>query len=368
MLFDMYATKIRTYYNGRICINDIDYGSTSSWLNKYESETIYPDVFTIVIDRVRGIVKFYDKTTLISTLTDDGYKTGAFIDATKGIIAITGGDYATKFYDISVYDYDISKLYTRDQLIRFEQNVDGAFSQPVTYSGNFALSDGTYQTHIDGYGSGSGWTVTNNGATRTYSNSTTTTRLAAGYYMCPIELSAKSKRWEVDIEIESGVVAFSTMNDSGSAYISAFDENGNEVQDINNVGPGKYTLWGVVNSVNCWAVTRVSGDVVVKETERRYKLISCCIHIRGDVLYDGQLYDDEAGVFYPKYEDIQNINSRSGRSGTRPYRNPLQLSIPLKTIKTQQSSLPHYAGEMAIVNNKIYVGMPDYTWRQISNT
>lgn len=370
MVVDFMKTNIKTNANGRMFVNDVDYGSSSSWLNKFGSEIIYPDVFTVVINRVKGEVKFYDKTTLRTTLTAEGYKSDGFVDASKGIILISGGDYRTRFYDISVYDADISLAFTRNTVSNFEQITDGAglWSNVI---GNFALSNGSFTQTISVHGSGSGWTVTNNGATRTYKNSTTTSNLTAGHYI-PGDgsNSGRLRIWETDIEVVSGVIALSAdPSYYGSPYLTAIDSNGDEVADLSNIGVGTYTFRGMIDSSGCWRIARVSGDVEVIETERRYKFVSCCIHMKGDALYNGQLYDDEAEYFYPLISDIANVAQRTGKN-IAYLENPILLSAPLRSVRLSIAQLPHYAGELAVYlsNSNVYIGMPNYTWKQINNS
>lgn len=378
----MGPTSIRCYYNGRISINDVDYGSSSSWLNKYNSYTIYPDIFTITIDRINGIVKFYDKTTLINTLQNDSYKTSSFVNS-SGIIKIHSGDYNVRFYDISVYDDDISKLFDLNADVKaFEQNVDGAYLQPPIFDQNFKLYNGSFVTFTNSYGSETGWTVSNNGATRTYSNSSNTNTLYCGYYTAKIASEDSNKplqrarQFEVDLQVTSGVVNIVSRN----ATLILIDSGGNEtvssisggISTLSNVGTGTYTLRGwMCKGEWGWGLARVSGSVVVKETQRRFKPIACCVHVKGDTLYDGRLYDDQADVFYKKSSEYTS-SEVSGITGVsinlNQVINPGLLSIPLKTIKTSITPLPHYQGELAVVSTNAHIGVSGYTWKKINNS
>lgn len=312
--------------------------------NNNSANKICPAVSVVVWDRINGIVKFYDRTTLITTKQDDAYKLTGFVSSNKNIYMFPGDDQSF-LYDLQIYNYDIMGI-----VDTYINQLEGANYIHDCYDGNFrdALVDwgsGGYST----YGNSTaipytydGNTVIMTSTSSCVANSTTTQR---GYYVGTTDVA---RLYESDIEVVSGeckinnrtpnVIEKIVNRDTGDVY-SAGD----------TLGVGKYTICGRAMVVACWSLTYMSGDpMVVKHTANRQKYISCVMHLKCDTLYNGELYDDQADVFYS--------------AGVSP------SNTTFKYIRQSTSAAPNFAGQMAVSGNNIYVGSKVYTWKQINNS
>ena len=292
---------------------------------------------------------------MVNTLEDDAYKKNYFVNS-SGAMVIKGGDNTVRVYDVRLFDYDITTLFGNGIFTDEIERLDGAGTPSAFFLNNYtnAMEDGSFVVDTNTYGTGTGWTVTNNGSTRTYKNSTTTNVLPAGYY---IGSDTRARIWKTTIEVVSGIVSFNKGNAAwGSIHV--YNSNNEEV-DRTNVGVGTYTLVGENCSVGCWNVTRVSGDVELIETERSYKLMACVFHMKCDKLYNNKLYDDQTKTFFNFYSDRTFATVKTSNALS---------DVPQRKVRTDITALPYYTGDMAISGGKVYIGMPDYTWKQINNS
>lgn len=79
-------------------------------------------------------------------------------------------------------------------------------------------------------------------------------------------------------------------------------------------------------------------------------------------MYNKKFYDDQTNSFITIYTD---------HTCSVEYMEHTLVKTPQRVIRTEINNLnglPHYAGEMAIASGNVYIGMPDYTWKQINNS
>jgi len=327
--------------------------NTATCINKTSSGTIInPLVFTLVWDRTNGIIKYYERNTLISTQTYDEYKLDYFIAPSKSI-CFHGGDTGFYLYDVQIFDYDISKLF----FATYENTLYGASMVFTKYANNFRNStdnwverNGNYSTYGGSFNGTIESTFPGDGTRvlTSTSNCTTSTYHTCGYY---VGNSVQLQRWECDIEVVSGECAIRVGSASSSVITSIVDSNNNVYSGGDTLGVGNYTVKGVSGGTGVWYLYYRSGSMQVIYKKQRYKLISCVVHLKCDTFYDGFLYDDQAKHFYDQSNDLVPDNT------------------PFTLPRTTTSNPPNYAGQMAVPSNgNIYIGTKNYTWKQINNS
>lgn len=338
-------------YSKRMFARDKNY-NTATCINKTSSGTIInPLVFTLVWDRINGIIKYYERNTLISTQTYDEYKLDYFIAPSKSI-CFYGGDTGFYLYDVQIFDYDISKLF----FATYENTLYGASMVFTKYANNFGNStdnwvelNGSYSTY-GGSISGTIESTFPGDGTRVLtstSNCTTSTYYTCGYY---VGNSVQLQRWECDIEVVSGECAIK-VGSASSVITSIVDSNDNVYSGGDTLGVGSYTVKGVSGGTGVWYLYYRSGSMQVIYKKQRHKLISCVVHLKCDTFYDGFLYDDQAKHFYDQSNGLVPDNT------------------PFTLPRTTTSNPPNYAGQMAVpTNGNIYIGTKNYTWKQINNS
>ena len=351
-------------YSKNLSANGISYTLNQSG-NNYPT----PDVWIVTWDRINGIVKFYDHTTLVNTLSGDSYKKDRFVND-NGLLAILGGDNNTRIYDIRLFDYDISYVMNNADISVEIKNLDGAGILTSQFLGNYkrANNDASFFSQTNNFGGG-GYS-----ATCTYSldgddyhivvkDGVTTSQVCGGrpYY---IGVDNRAQLEILEFEVVSGVIKTSYDGHNTTIFYKITDENGDEIVDYNNIGVGEYTLTRTSSAVGARLdFYKVSGDVeVIVNRVMQYRPISCVFHLRGDTMYNKKFYDDQTDSFITLYSD---------RTCTTEYTTHTMVKTPQRVIRQNISNadgLPHYAGEMAIASGKVYIGMPDYTWKQINNS
>lgn len=248
----------------------------------------------------------------------------------------------------------------------------GAGILPSQFLGNYesANNDSTYIDFVNNFQGGGCYTCTYTLDGDDYhivvKDTTTTSQICGGkpYYL---GIDYKAQLEKIEFEVASGVIKLcwrTNMLEEGLNYYTIIDNNGNEISDYNNIGIGKYTLISTHSSIGArFNFYKVSGDVeVVINRNMKYKPISCVFHLRGDTMYNKKFYDDQTNSFITLYTD---------RTCSVEYMEHTLVKTPQRVIRTTISGLdglPHYPGEMAVVGDKVYIGMSDYTWKQINNS
>lgn len=336
------ASHGRMYY--QTYANNTNNQAQADGANIYNGSKICPAVSVVVWDRINGIVKFYDRSTLITTKQDNAYKLTGFVGTNKYIYMFPG-DNPSFLYDLQIYNYDIIGI-----VDTYINQLEGANYIHECYDGNLkkALSDWGDGGHST-YGNSTaipytydGNTVIMTSTSSCVANSTTTNR---GYYVGTTDVA---RLYESDIEVVSGECKINNCTPNIIEKIVDRD-TGDVYSAEDTLGVGKYTICGRAMVVGCWSLTYMSGDpMVVKHTENRQKYISCVMHLKCDALYNGKLYDDQADIFY----DTEVVPSNTA----------------FKYIKQSTSAPPNFAGQMALSGNNVYVGNKNYTWKQINNS
>lgn len=349
---------------------DLSANGVSYTLNQTGSNQPTPDVWIVTWDRINGIVKFYDHTTLVNTLSGDNYKKDRFVND-NGLMCLRGGDNNVRIYDIRLFDYDISYLFGYSDISNEIKNLEGAGILPSQFLNNYNHSNGLFMTETNNF-QGGGYS-----ATCTYSldgddyhivvkDNVTSTQECGGkpYYL---GIADRAQLEKLEFEVVSGVIKHCWRNNQQNEnlnYRLIIDENGDEIADYDNIGVGKYTLIKT-QAANGFRLNfyKVSGNVeVVMNRVMQYRPISCVFHLRGDMMYNKKFYDDQTDSFITLYSD---------RTCVTEYTTHTMVMTPQRVIRTEIISLnglPHYAGEMAVVGNNVYIGMADYTWKQINNS
>lgn len=363
-----YGICLMWYFDGHIYYRNYKYGTSSYALNRLNGTQVIPDVNTFVIDRVNGIVKYYAGNTLCTEMQADEFKSDYFIPTNQKKITLGGGDVRGKFYDIQIYDTDIAEFYNNGTFETYNVDTAGAQkllgflhggyqqptyytdSKPSTYSGQTAGS-WTYST-VNGIK-----TMSYTGATITSGN-----HVAAGYYIGTADnVNAYLYKSYItvtggNIKVYGGNIASTSVSNK---VLGVYDTTTNQpVADVNNIGEGSYYVYGTKIGANSYWIEAVSGNPVVQQTNDAWKRVACLFHLKGDVLYNGKLYDDEVNTFYTLPANIA-LNSTD-------------LRIPLVRSYSFQGRFPHYQGEIMVETNsspnKIYCALDYTTWKQINNS
>lgn len=358
-----YGLYLKWYFDGHIFYRNYKYGQSAYSLNMLNNTMVIPDVNTFVLDRVNGIVKYYAGNTLCTTQQADEFKSDYFIPSNKKVITFSGGDVSARFYDVQIYDTDITNFYNNGDVINYNYDTSGAqmlpgflhggYQQPTTYT------DATPSSYT-GQTTGS-WTYTFPNSVKTMSYTGTITsnnRVAGGYYIGGAD-NVYAYLYKSYITVTGGNVNIYggniTSNSTSNKVLGVYDvETDIAVADTSNIPPGSYYILGTKKGVSCWWMSAVSGEPVVQQTKDSWKRVACLFHLKGDVLYNSKLYDDEVDTFYA-------IPSTLALSSSA-------LREPLIRIGSLMGLNAHYEGEIKVdlFNNvnKIYVAC-NYTWKAI---
>ena len=333
----------RMYY--QTYANNANNQAAADSANIYNSTKICPAVSVIVWDRINGIVKFYDRATLITTKQDNAYKLTSFIGENRNIYMFPGDD-RSFLYDLQIYNYDIIGI-----VDTYINQLEGANYIHDCYDGNLKKTFVDWGvTDVGTYGNSTAlpYTVTDGIVTITSTSSCVagTTKTNRGYY---VGTTDKARIYESDIEVVSGECKI-VRGYAENIIEKIIDRNTGDIySEGDTLGIGQYTICGRARPISCWGLVYMSGDpMVVKHTENRQKYISCVMHLKCDTLYNRQLYDDQADVYY----DTEVAPSNTA----------------FKYIRQSTSVPPNFAGQMAVSGNNIYAGSKVYTWKQINNS
>ena len=359
-----YGFRLRFYFDSKLHYNSYLYGQSAGAINKLNGTIVCPDVYTVVADRINGVVKYYAGNTLCNTLTNDALKSNYFIPTNQKYITLGGGDVGAKFYDIQIYDCDVSDFYINSTVANY--NIDtsgaqkllgmfhGAYQQPATYT-DAKPSSYTGQT----VGS---WAYSWSGNTKimTYTGTITSgNHVAGGYYIGGTD-DVHAYHYKTYITVTGGnIKVYNRTGSITNRVLGVYDASTNTaVADINDIPPGSYYIYGTKVGENAWWIEAVSGEPVVQQTKDSWKRAACLFHLKGDVLYNGKLYDDEVDTFYTLPANCA-LNSTA-------------LREPLVKQTFHQGTYPHYFGEIKVDfynnANKIYSALDYVTWKQINNS
>lgn len=338
---------------------------TSSYLNMLNTTTpIVPDVWTVVINRVTGEVKYYASDTLINTVVTDVAKVDNFIGST-GYLIIHPADNDVRIYDFAVYDDDITDYFLESSSYNDERNADGALSVLYKFA-NYQKTNGEYnqQTLSTYSGTGTGWTFSQDSTTgvRTYTLTTAgaTSTPCPAYYSGPTDIAARVRD---TIVVSGGVVRIEPR--PGVKELKLYNAETMEQLDNMEIGDGTYVVEIPSSKVGRYNFRLVSGEVgmTVQHIKNSYKYSTCVVHPKCDTLYGGQLYDDQADYFYPLKADCPEYKNNTY------VRDPQLASMKLRVILRSSTNVNvHYIGEMIIQNGKIQMATDWTTWKQINNT
>lgn len=363
-----FGFAVMWYFNGMIFYNNYKYGQTAYAFNMLNGTQVIPDVNTLVIDRVNGIVKYYAGNTLCTTFQADELKSDYFIPTNQKKITLSGGDVSAKFYDIQIYDTDIAEFYNNGNVADWNNDTAGAqklmgifhggYQQPLSYTDS-SPSGYTGQT----IGSWA-YTFPNSVKTMSYTGTiTSNNRVAAGYYIGTTD-NVHAYLYKTYITVTGGNIrvydGYEASNGSiSNKILGVYDTTTNQpVADTSNMPTGSYYIYGTKIGVNCFWISAVSGEPVVQQTNDSWKRVACLFHLKGDVVYNGKLYDDEVDMFY-------TLPANTALSST-------DLRLPLIRSNTLQGMYPHYVGEIRVEpylgSNKIYCALNYTTWKQINNS
>ena len=195
--------------------------NTATCINKLNDAPITPAVFTVVWDRVNGIVKYYEKYTKLTEQQDSAYILSNFIGSKKRLTFISS-DVDTLLYDLQIYDGDIgTALENNFGGTRTEELASfGACYVNAIYDQNFANGGEWLSGAVSTYGGNTSFQITsaaNNPDGYVHVRSTTAatsaSTAATGYY---VGLSNKAIYYESDVEVVSGQVKFGRQSANAS--------------------------------------------------------------------------------------------------------------------------------------------------------
>ena len=325
----------------------------------------YPDHLTFVIDMVNGVVKTYWEKTLLNTFTNDGYKKENVLGE-SGILKIFNGNTQIPFvlYQFDVYDGDITPVFGITQM---KDYLSFDSLSPII-KGNYIQTTHHGQMAPSTYGTATGYTIVQASASpdgyKHITSSGSTTWYPGGYYINHADVGRLIK-YCVHIEVVSGAVQIGLRSTAcNSTTPTVVNETTGETVTASNVGVGTYKVIGWGYGVDTWCLKYVSGnpmEVIIKNTD--YHLISCVISLDCRNIYNGQLYDKEVGIFYPKANMLKETLS-SGRA----FVNPTPSFEDFNPIVTSTSGRPGHTGQFAIASDKAYISVNKDTWKQITNT
>ena len=350
-----YVRLIGTYYTGattdmttQFGINSnysrqhFPYNGGNNYINLKGSTTINPSVMTIVWDKANGVVETYERTILLTSYQSEAYKIPNFINPDTKCITLYSGE-----SDVYLYDMQIMNGKVVDTLTGYENAIGGALFVENHMNGHTDSDWKTANASTTRYGSTAALTTTFPGDGTAVVTSTSSVKAgdynARGYY---IGNDTYMQLTESDIEIVSGTCAIDKLN---SSTLTIVDDEGNEYASGDTLGIGKYTIFAKGYNVGYWRIKALSSDPFqLIHYRNRYRNISCVVHIKGDVLYNGKVYDDQAKVFYDAGFQANNRAYFQPRAATtRP---------------------PFFPGQLAMNGSNIYVGTNDYVWKQINNS
>ena len=357
-----YGMCIQCYFNGRMYYRNYRYGQSAYAFNLINGTQIIPDVNTMVIDRINGVVKYYAGSTLITTDTADEYKTDYFIPTNQKKITLSGGDVQARFYDIQIYDTDITNFYSKGSFIVYNNDTSGAQTLLGAFHGGYQqptmFTDANPSTYAGQASSGWAYSFPNGIKTMTYTGETITSdnRIAGGYYIGGTD-DVHAYIVKSYITVSGGTVTFYGIN--SNIVLGVYDATTNQpAADVNNIGEGSYYIVATKWDVGAWLAKAVSGNPVVQQTKDSWKRVQCLFHLKGDVLYNNKLYDDEVDTFYALPANIALSNN--------------ELREPCVKKYNPQGLYPHYEGEIKVDlfngANKIYCALNYTTWKQINNS
>ena len=345
-------------YTSKLYYNSYGYNDDSAPLNVRDGKVLCSDVYTVVINRVKGEVRFYERTNLVTTLQADELKTDYFIDPSKNKLIIKGGDCKVRLYDLRIFDEDISYMFKHPVVIEDDYNACGASLVTSIFRGaNQDINEWT-DKNAHTYGTGTGWTKTYGANGKegyswkqfVYTGTTyPSTGFTGGYYVGGTD-GFHAYRYRSYFDITGGTVNFYANNGAYNCITGMYDINTGESVDPTNVSDGSYFLEGYASAFGAWEVKALSGNPDIYHYKDSIKRICCLLHLKCDTLHGGKLFDEEMNSYYDKPEKALQSDS--------------DLRQPLKSSNTVYNA--HYDGEIMIKDGKVYTAV-NYEWKQISN-
>ena len=308
----------------------------------------HPVVGTLVCDREHGTVKYYKGSTLINTDTREEYKVSKFIDD-DGVIIFKGGDNGCRFYGLQFYDFDIVRCGYLKEILNNSNTSVVDVNMKKYYSDSHAFVDITdyYERRI--------YDIT------TSNGETTITRkdgLAGSFWLTDFNSSYKE------------IVTEFTINKSFNCAYSwnggrlLYDSNGILVYDgtvTNNTTTFPAGTYKMVAFWQRYAVgiqTLEDGATLVLHSNKARK-VGCIAHFKFDALFNRKVYDDVAQRFYTFYSNTACTTVTDDYSIS---------SLPLRVTHICNLSVPHYVGEIKMVNGTVYIADDTWTWKRINNS
>lgn len=331
--------------------------------NNIGSNTYLKDMNMVTINRTTGLCKHYRGTTLVAEkVLTSAVGDNFFVD---NKFYFYSGNSNVVYYDFHLYNADITKLIG---MLSAYNIVSGVLGVNSIYEGFPTRWDTkTTDTRPTCYNYNKSKVTQSLGNDNKYHYTANT----ADYIFFCFTDGNKDKlafKYIWEIEIVSGMMQIAqnksgrlNWNNTGLNWFDVYDENGvkqeADAEGLIEIGVGNWTLveYQPGTSALTTSTVKLKGEpfeMIVKQ--RTQTNIVCAAHIPCNILYDGQLYDDQVEVMYPLY----NTNFTAQYS---PARSMNKLQVPTT------ASLPHYPGEIRIADGKVYASTDWNTWKQISN-
>jgi hypothetical protein len=104
-----------------------------------------------------------------------------------------------------------------------------------------------------------------------------------------------------------------------------------------------------------------SAGATVTVYEAKYRPSGIVANLRFDTLYNkNTFYDDVAGNFFQLFKDTQMTQLQSTFNLSNEQLNTIYSSGNLV--------VPHYVGEIKVVDGNIFIADATWTWKKINNT
>lgn len=319
-------------------------------------------VLSLVIDRIKGVVKVYKETVLLNTVTNNAFVMNSF--PVSPYYYFVPYDFKSIF-SFSVFDCDI---FEGDVCTSYNRDAQGYTMLPVKMNTLDKYQD--WQTASVYNGTHPAWTKTtgNDGTHFTISASSTATDKKLAFTMRPTYNSTGITKYFVTdyyFTVVSGAVSARETNASYSQRLYNAT-TGALISDMSSISQGSYILrtWGSgeVYSNGYAVLDWVSGDAEVVLTQFKYKPVVCVVDIKGDVISGNKVYDTASG-------EMKKFYYQSNATSSKTRRTLVIQNIPLRYIVYNNSSYAQaFMGQIKIYDNKIYMADTSYTWKQISNT
>lgn len=332
----------------------------------YNAATLcHPLVWSIVLNKRRGTVRYYRNNELYIEDTADVYKISKFF---TDYLYIRGGDQNAIFYDVSVFNTNYIDHIQKADGISFENAIEntsvlGVFKNyELSKNGWFNLT--TYKP----YGTYTSQTVSGTDIINYHADANKLGSMAGqtagwggwstGAFAAVVEIPFTIDK---QIWIQQHRQFFTNEIYDSNGDLIEFDSTYSG-KPAKKLEAGNYTLVTYVYeapSLYMGEYYTAEAGATITIHQRRARYVSAVIHLKCDCIYDkNKVYDDVSNQFYTRY-------TNSTLSATDEL---TSSNMPAKYVLNKNSAIPHFVGEIKITGDNIYQANKNYVWKQINNS